>query len=239
MSADLWARAAFNNAAWCDAVCAARHKPGAFLDHIWVQRHGSPPYYPDAVTLTAGGIHQQEQCIVDLSQLRPSGLAVKDSFCGLELGRFGFQVLFETSWIAVPIPARSSSGNDTLWHQVNSSEDLQRWEAAWSGNDQIDESSRTFLPNLLANPDIRFLLALDEGNPIGGGILNRAAGVVGLSNVFSCGMPAESLWRGLIAQAARQFPGLPLVGYERGDDLTMALRAGFEPIGRLRVWLRP
>jgi hypothetical protein len=235
----LWAKAAFNNAAWCDSVCAARHKPGDFLDHIWVQRHGSPPYYPDAVTLTAGETDQQEQYIADLSRQRPNGLAVKDSFCKLELGRFGFEILFDASWIAVPVPALPTSGDDTRWRQVESGEDLRRLEAAWSGSDQIDESSRTFLPNLLPNPDIRFMLALDEDNPVGGGILNRAAGVVGLSNVFSRGMPEEALWRGLIAQVAAQFPGLPLVGYEHGKELTTALQAGFETIGRLRVWLRP
>jgi hypothetical protein len=239
MSDDLWAKAAFNNASWCDAVCAARQKPGDFLDHIWVQRHGSPPYYPDAVTLTADQSDQQEQCIADLGQQRQNGLAVKDSFCTLDLGRFGFEILFAASWIVVPAPTRSSSGNDGLWHLAKSVEDLERWEASWSGNDQTDESSRTFLPALLTNPDIRFLLALDGDKVIGGGILNRAAGVVGLSNVFSRGMPAEPLWRGLIAQAAAQFPGLPLVGYEHGNELATALQAGFETIGRLRVWLRP
>ncbi|MDH6232505.1 hypothetical protein M2281_003104 [Mesorhizobium soli] len=239
MSDDLWAKAAFNNAAWCDAVCAARHKPGDFLDHIWVQRHGAPPYYPDAVTLTADQSNQQERCITDLSRQRPNGIAVKDSFYTLELARFGFEVLFDASWIAVPAPTRSSSGNDSLWQLAKSSDDLERWEASWSGNDQTDESSRTFLPALLSNPDVRFLLALDGDKVLGGGILNRAAGVVGLSNVFSCGMSAETLWGGLIDQAAAQFPGLPLVGYERGIELATALQAGFETIGRLRVWLRP
>lgn len=32
------------------------------------------------------------------------------------------------------------------------------------------------------------------------------------------------------------FPTLPVIGYEQGDDLTVALRHGFEPIGPLRVW---
>jgi hypothetical protein len=35
------------------------------------------------------------------------------------------------------------------------------------------------------------------------------------------------------------FPGLPLVGYERGDDLERARRVGFEEVGPLRVWAHP
>lgn len=37
-------------------------------------------------------------------------------------------------------------------------------------------------------------------------------------------------------QAAGLFPGCALVGYERGEHLETALRAGFTTIGALRVW---
>jgi hypothetical protein len=43
----------------------------------------------------------------------------------------------------------------------------------------------------------------------------------------------------VIASAAARFPGLPLVGYERGADLAHALDAGFTTIGPLIVWQRP
>jgi hypothetical protein len=32
------------------------------------------------------------------------------------------------------------------------------------------------------------------------------------------------------------FPDLAVVGYEHGEDLAIAVRHGFEPIGPLRVW---
>ena len=41
-----------------------------------------------------------------------------------------------------------------------------------------------------------------------------------------------------VAAVSARFPGLPLVGYEHGDSLAAARRAGFSPIGPLRVWLR-
>ena len=36
--------------------------------------------------------------------------------------------------------------------------------------------------------------------------------------------------------AGEIFPGLPLVGYEHGNDLAAAKLAGFETVDPLRVW---
>jgi hypothetical protein len=72
---------------------------------------------------------------------------------------------------------------------------------------------------------------------VGGGILNRGAEVVGLSNVFTRSHEPEALWHGLITQAAERFPSLRLVGYERGPELAVAHRSGFESIGPVRVWV--
>jgi hypothetical protein len=44
------------------------------------------------------------------------------------------------------------------------------------------------------------------------------------------------VWRSLAAMAYEVFPGLPLVGYDRGNELAAAHQAGFETIGPLRVW---
>jgi hypothetical protein len=54
---------------------------------------------------------------------------------------------------------------------------------------------------------------------------------VGLSNCFGRGaFPAAAT---LCAELAQ---GLPVVGYERGDDLHAALDVGFEATGPLRIW---
>jgi hypothetical protein len=71
--------------------------------------------------------------------------------------------------------------------------------------------------------------------PRRGGILNRGSEVVGLSNLFGC-MDMEMAWRNLVAMAVEVFPGLPLVGYERGHELAAAHQVGFETVGLLRVW---
>ena len=69
---------------------------------------------------------------------------------------------------------------------------------------------------------------------VGGGIINGGAEVVGLSNLF--GSAVDMVWRNLAAMAGEIFPGLPLVGYESGQELAAAKLAGFETVGSLRVW---
>jgi hypothetical protein len=46
------------------------------------------------------------------------------------------------------------------------------------------------------------------------------------------------MFRDLVALAAGLFPGLPIVGYESGIELTAAINAGFEPGDELRIWVR-
>lgn len=233
----LLASAVHNNAAWCDAVCTAHGKPGEFSQHIWLQKHGSPRFYPDAATLTKEGRHRQEEHIAELARQRPGGLAVKDSYRSLDLGKLGFKMLFDADWIGMA-PRPASNKLTPAWQQAECEDDLYRWELAWSDSDRITETGRVFPDTLLSAPEICFLLATEDGTLVGGGILNHAAGAVGISNVFSRGMPVQAVWEGLIATAAARFPGLPLVGYESGEDLPAALSAGFDVIGQLRVWLR-
>jgi hypothetical protein len=63
---------------------------------------------------------------------------------------------------------------------------------------------------------------------------HRGDGVVGLSNFAG---PDEG-WPGAVAAVAAAFPGLPVVGYEHGDALRVALDHGARPLGPLRVWVR-
>jgi hypothetical protein len=51
-------------------------------------------------------------------------------------------------------------------------------------------------------------------------------------------MAAGHLWAGVVRAVASLRPGLPIVGYERGEDLAAARRAGFTVLGSLRIWAR-
>ncbi|WP_439376618.1 hypothetical protein [Amycolatopsis lexingtonensis] len=67
-----------------------------------------------------------------------------------------------------------------------------------------------------------------------GVVAHRGEGVVGLSNFSG----SAAAWPGAVAAVASAFPGLPVVGYEHGDTLRIALDHGAQPLGPLRVWVR-
>jgi hypothetical protein len=93
-------------------------------------------------------------------------------------------------------------------------------------------------PKGLADPDIAFFAGIEGRKVVMGAIAHRTSGVVGLSNEFvHAGEPADA-WADLLKCTHDAFPGLPVVGYLRGDGLQPAIDVGFEPIGALRIWER-
>jgi hypothetical protein len=73
---------------------------------------------------------------------------------------------------------------------------------------------------------------------VAGVIAHRAGEVVGLSNLFVPERDPEPLRAGCVAAVIEAFPGLPIVGYETGQELAAARTLGFELLGPLRVWLK-
>ncbi|MFG1941410.1 hypothetical protein [Nonomuraea sp. NPDC048826] len=206
--------AALNNAAWCDALCRAHGLPGVFTRRAWTNPRRTPPYYPDAVTLSPDATAADVLPRIDAT----GGASVKDSFAALTLP--GFELLFEATWLHRPgaLPAGRAAG----WEVVRAEESLRAWERAWG------EQPGLFPAALLADPSVRIL-----AGPDGGCVLNETPGgrTVGISNVFG-----DDPWPGAVAQAAALFPGRDLVGYE--TDPGPAVEHEFAPIGQLRVWLR-
>ncbi|MFD0548777.1 hypothetical protein ACFQ0X_06050 [Streptomyces rectiviolaceus] len=224
-----WAGAAArNNAEWCDAVCRAHGLQGEFGSGAWSSPHRTPPLYPDAVTLTP---EVSAAALVALLDTASPGCSVKDSFACLDLEPMGFEVLFEAQWIH-----REAGGTpgvaDLDWEPLKSAESLPAWETAWNDG---EESTGLFRPELLSD-GTTFLAARSEGRIVAGAIASRGASVVGVSNLFTSA-DEESAWAGCLAEVARLWPDLPVVGYESGESLDSAVRQGFTPIGPLRVWL--
>jgi hypothetical protein len=67
--------------------------------------------------------------------------------------------------------------------------------------------------------------------------VSRGARVAGVSNVFTEEGEASETWSALVQCAWERFPDLPLIGYERGEELTHAQSSGFQAAGPLRVWI--
>lgn len=228
----LRAAAARNNADWCASVSRSHGIPGTFGKTAWWSSRRTPPYYPDAVTLHHDTVPADFLAEIDTTS---PGCSVKDSFATLDLTSSGFVELFDAQWIHRPagLPAPATSALRT--ERVSTAGRLRDWQDAWHGGDAAPD---VFRPALLDDPSVR-VLAVHDGEEISGGaVLNRSAGLVGLSNLFAVSSgDAAAIWSSAIAAAARHFPGLPLVGYEHGDDLAHAQAGGFTALGTLRVWL--
>lgn len=238
-------QAVYNNAVWCDTVCRAHGWPGEFYEDIWVQWHGSLPYYPNAVTLTDEcNLTTQRQAIQHLADARlPEGCGAKDSFCVLDLAPLGFEPLFEATWLYRPatLPPPIEPIQGVQWRRVQEATELRVWERAWRGapgEETGEEPARLFLPTLLTYKQVVFLAAYQAQEIVAGAILNRTDSVVGLSNLFVPDKEQVSWWSSCVAAASELFPGLPLVGYEHGQELAYAQQCGFVAIGPLRIWIK-
>jgi hypothetical protein len=219
--------AVLNNARWCDAVCRSHGYPGEFTGRLWISADHALPFYPNAITLApdvtaAEAINGQDPS-------RP--YSVKDSFARLDLEPDGLTPLFDATWMAVPTPA---GGDDPSWEAVTDPGELVRWEAAWADGDEV---IGLFQPALLDDADCAVLACRRGSTQVGGTIAYTANGVTGISNVFKSGIASGPLWEGVVRAVAELRPGLPIVGYERGEDLAAARQAGFRTLGPLRVWL--
>ena len=237
---DRCVRAARNNAEWCDAVCRAHGNPGEFHDDIWLNRNAVPRFYPNAGTLAEPSPRQLALIDELIAARRQSGWAVKDSFSMLDLEPRGFRMLFDAEWIYLPVSRVkeiASARTSARWEIVRNDLALAEWESAWTKTAGDTSRDRIFLPSLLENKDIALVCGYRDGHIVAGAIANRSDDVVGWSNFFA---PATEMFDhagASLAIIARLFPGLPIVGYEHGDDLRNAHSLGFESIGPLRVWM--
>ena len=151
----------------------------------------------------------------------------KDAFCTLDVSSEGFEILFEAQWIWRD-PAKVKCPDS--WMQVKWPAQLRRWEAAWAANGSPTPVT-VFREPLLADKNVFVMAQVHNGEVVGGAIANLSDEVMGLSNVFGASFS-------IAADAVQSLNSeLPVVGYERGDDLIAAKACGFTEIAPLRVWL--
>ena len=221
------AAAVANNAAWCDLVCRAAGLPTVLGPDLWSTPRRSPDASPDAVTLRPGVSVAAVLAAVDDCD----GASVKDSFADLDLAPHGWTVLFEAQWLTSPSVPATAPG--LPWRTVDG-RTLPLWLAA--------HGSAAIRPAVLDDPDVRLLLAADGDGPVAVAALNRSGAgtdtVVGLSNVQVLRSEPEVVWSDLAALARRELGAHRLVGYESGPDALAPVAVGFEPAGRLRIWVR-
>jgi hypothetical protein len=234
--------AALNSTRWYEAMFAAHGLRGETDGRVWLSHETPPPFHSNLVVLAPATTRADiEAYAAEIERRRHTGWSLKDSFACLDLDSLGCSLLFEADWIWRD-PGRAPAPGFTpglSWVRLTTPSSLEDWEQAWSGdtrNDAVPLRTRQFPASLLDSPDHAFFAGLSEGRVLAGGIALRSPGAVGLSNVFSPPELLEHTWSALVSLVAAAFPGTPIVGYERGDDLEIARGAGFAPVGKLRVW---
>lgn len=238
--------AVLNNVHWYESMFAAQGLSSETDGRVWRSHATPPPFHSNLVVIAPDTTETEiEAYAAGIEQQRPkTGWSLKDSHAALDLSPLGCTMLFAADWIwHDPVPAAGPPIKPHLsWRRLSAPADLAAWENAWSGaaaNETASPQARQFPDSLLASPDHAFFGGLLDGKILAGGIVNRSPGAVGLSNIFA---PPELLgetWTMLVSAIAAAFPGAPIVGYERGDDLDMARSAGFVAIGKLRIWCWP
>jgi hypothetical protein len=205
---------------WYEDILALHGIGSRLEDGLWSSAGPPPPLHSDAIT--AEPSVSAEQVVARLAGRQRWG--VKDSFAEIDLSGAGLDVLFSATWIHREPPALAS----TAWERVTDEGRLAAWNAGWDTTDVL-------VPAILQRGHIAVLARSGDGGIEAGAVARLASGVVELSNVH--GVDGHEVdWDELVAAIGTRFPGRPLVGYERGDDLGAALGAGFEAVGELRVW---
>ena len=189
----------------------------------------TPPRYHSWMTTLDPEAHADHLLLIRQNAYRPK-FGLKDAFNCLDLHEEGFVEHFSATWIyADTIQPANTAG----WAQVTSVNDLMLWEAAWkeggSPSDQLQ------FPSAILDRDDVVIWGRRESDGFDAGVVaNTSKDCVGLSNCFGQGaFPAAAT---LCVEASHR--ELPIVGYERGDDLTTALDIGFSATGKLRIWGR-
>lgn len=237
--------AVLNNIRWYEAMFDAHDLAHETDGSVWLSQAHPPAFHSNLVVRSPAVSQTELQAYAAglEKEPRPPGWSLKDSFARFDLTTCGFAQLFEAQWIwRDPGKPRADAPSAELeWMRVSTATELQAWEAAWWGdlpNASAGRVNRQFPDGLLSSHEHLFLAGKLDGRVVAGGIANGSPGVVGISNLFSPAPFAQEAWDAIAAHVAAAFPNTPLVGYERGADLERACRAGFEPVGSLRVWCR-
>jgi hypothetical protein len=235
--------AVLNNVYWYRAMFQAHRLACAFDDLMWSSTASPPPFHSNLVVLSpAVDMRRVREQLDTLERtLSAAGFSMKDSFANLDLAACGYEVLLEAKWIWHEPLNNRTTGKSGNWTTLASPDELVLWEDAWWGdakNTLTGPMTRQFPASLLESPHHRFFAKLDGRTVVAGAIANRSPGAVGLSNTFCLGAPVFDDWAGLMQCVDDHFPGVPMVGYERGGALDVAKASGFVPTGALRIWQR-
>jgi hypothetical protein len=211
---------------WYEDLFALHGVPSTMRDGLWSGLGPPPPLHSDALVVEPSVTASQ---VAARLEGRPHA-GFKDSFSSVDGAVLGMDLLFEAEWIHRAALDGGPAEMPDSWSVVVSRAELAEWT---SGHDTAD----VLLPGLLDRAHFRILAKHDAGRIVAGAIARLGSGAVDVSNVHAD--PGHRVdWAELATVVAAHFPGRPLVGYERGDELAAALDGRWDRVGTLRVWVR-
>ncbi|RWX75500.1 hypothetical protein EPK99_17515 [Neorhizobium lilium] len=229
--------AAANNADLYRCVFEAHGLRYALTRFAFIGLDPPPPYYSNLTTLTPHDQPEQAECIATLRSANSGSFGFKDSFSNFDMSKAGMTRLFEAAWLWAPAAAVTAQPLDG-WKRIKTDDDLNLWEAGWKAGGS-PSSQRMFPATMLSRPDIGFYGRFIGATCQAGCIANLSGDCVGLSNIYSV-EPGRAQVRASAARCAANFaPGRPVVGYDRGNAFETMVSIGFEPVGKLIVWVDP
>jgi hypothetical protein len=209
---------------WYEELFALHRVAHRMADGLWWALGPPPPLHSAAKSV-------QPWATSELVLRRVAAFpqcSVADSFGALVLP--GFDLLFEARWLyrepwgeaPAPLPAG--------WAPVRTAEELAEWTAR-------HDTTGVLLPGLLSRSAITVLGLRVDRDLVAGAVVHACRGVASLSNVWTAPGRAPD-WPELVRVVHAVRPATPVVGYERGEDLSRALEAGFTDVGPQLVWIR-
>ena len=99
-----------NSVHWYDAIFRTHGLSGRIADGMWTSLDRPPPYYSNAITVTASDSGTQVATLRGLGSVLDSPWSVKDSFRCLDLEPLGLRPLFDADWIWADAPAVADAG---------------------------------------------------------------------------------------------------------------------------------
>jgi hypothetical protein len=211
---------------WYEDLCALHGVGSMLADGLWSALEPAPPLHSDAVVVEPEVTAPRVLARLD----GRDSCGVKDSFATMDLSGAGMRLLFSASWIHREASPSRPRGVPAGWVTVTDADRL----AEWTGQ---HDTTDVLLPPLLRRAHFRILARLAGRRIVAGAVARLGSGAVDVSNVYAAAGHQVD-WAELAEVVGAHFPGRPLVGYERGDDLAAARAGGFAPVGDLRVWFR-
>ena len=190
MSESLLQRALANSVAWYQSVLASHGLAGSHADtySFWGPR--VPPLYSNLTTLAADASSIEVDGV--MSQVDSATKSVKDSFAGLDMPSGQYEVLFDAQWFARAAGAAGPVGEEPARgvRRVDSLQDFERWVHAWG---ETPVGTDVFVPGLLQDENVRFLM-IERGGAVDAGLIaNRSGDDIGISNAFGSPDGVEAL----------------------------------------------